>query len=178
MVILIARKPYKRHQGKPKIMLERNSQMDSVVYEDIPRYDTWLKAILAFPLALFVIVALCLATSDPQAAISMFGTVIFMAVIYWAIFPRKYRILDSKVKIVLGGPLSFNIPFDTIETARIPKGTTLGINFMTTFSTKNRVEIVRKRKLNVNITPGDPGLFLENLDKALNNWRDYNIESV
>lgn len=151
--------------------------MDSVVYEDTPKYDTWLKAILALPLALFLIWALYLATSDPEAAIGLFVTIIFMAVIYWAVMPRKYRILDSKVRIVLGGPFSFNIPFDTIETATSPKGLALGINFVTSFSTKNVVQIVRKRKLNVNITPGDPELFLENLNKALNSWRDYNTRA-
>jgi hypothetical protein len=94
-----------------------------------------------------------------------------MAATYWAIFPRRYCILDNKVKIVLGGPFSFNIPFDNLETARAPEGVTCGINFATCFSSKNAVEIVKKKGLNVNITPGDRELFLENLDKALADWR-------
>ncbi|HEX75845.1 MAG TPA: hypothetical protein G4O12_04590 [Dehalococcoidia bacterium] len=148
--------------------------MGSLIYEDKPHYDIWVKAILVLPVAIFLIPGLYLITSDPETAIGLFVTAVLMAIIYWAIFPRKYCILDSKVKIALGGPLSFSIPFDSIETARIPKGITLGINFVTSFSTKNAVEIARKRRLNVNITPSNRELFLSNLGKALNNWRDYN----
>jgi len=37
------------------------------------------------------------------------------------------------------------------------------------------VQIIRKKGWNVNITPNDPDLFLENLNKALADWRRYNI---
>ena len=152
--------------------------MDSLIYQDKPRYDIWMKAIMALPLFFVVIAALYLASNEPEAAIGMFGTAALMAAIYWAVFPRKYRIFDSKVRIVLGGPFSFNIPFDNIETAKAPEGATVGINFASSFSSKNAVQIVRRKGLNVNMTPGNRDLFLENLDKALNNWRSYNIESV
>lgn len=151
--------------------------MDSVVYEDTPKYDVWLKAILAFPLFLVLIGAFYITSSEPEAAIGMFATAVLIVIVYWAVMPRKYRILDSKVRIVLVGPFSFNIPFDTIEIARIPKGPTFGINFPTSFSSKNVVQIVRKGKLNVNITPSNRELFLKNMDKALNSWRSYNIRA-
>ena len=151
--------------------------MDSLIYEDKPRYDIWMKAIMALPL-FFILIGAFNLTSEPEAAIGMFGTAALVVAIYWAVFPRKYCILSSKVKIVLGGPFSFNIPFNTIETARIPKGAAIGINFASSFSSKNAVQIVRRKGLNVNITPSNRELFLENLDKALSNWRSHNIESV
>ncbi len=129
-----------------------------------------MKAIMALPL-FFVLIGAFNLTSEPEASIGMFATAALMAAIYWAVFPQKYRILESKVKIVLGGPFSFNIPLDNIETARAPKGATIGINFVTSFSSKNAVQIVRRKRLNVNITPSNRELFLENLDKALSNWR-------
>jgi len=144
--------------------------MNSILHEDKPHYDIGMKAIMALPL-LLVFVGVFL-TSDPDEAIGMFATAALMIAIYWAVFPRRYRILDSKVRIVLGGPLGFNIPFDTIEIARQPKGMAIGINFATSFSSKNAVEIVRKGKLNVNITPGNRELFLENMDRALESWRN------
>ena len=149
-----------------------------MIYEDTPRYDVWLKAIMLLPLFLVLIGAFHLTASEPESAIGMFATAVLMSAIYWAVFPRKYRILESKVKIVLGGPFSFNIPFDTIETARAPKGASVGLNFPSSFSGKNAVQIVRRKRLSVNITPSDRELFLENLDKALNNWRSYNTESA
>ena len=144
--------------------------MDSLIYEDKPRYDTWFKIILAFPL-IFVLIGVFNLSGEPEEAIGVFATAVLIAVIYWAIMPRKYRILGSKVKIVMGGPFSFNIPFDIIETARTPKGMAIGVNFATSLSSKNAVQIVRKRKMNVNITPSDGELFIKNMDKALDSWR-------
>jgi hypothetical protein len=117
-----------------------------------------------------------LITAQVEAAIGMFAITLLMAATYWAIFPRKYLILDSKIRIVLGGQFSFNIPFDNLETARAPQGVSLGINFATTFLSKHAVEIIRKKGLNINITPSDRELFLENLNKALNDWGRYNIQ--
>jgi hypothetical protein len=117
-----------------------------------------------------------LITAQVEAAIGMFAITLLMAATYWAIFPRKYLILDSKIRIVLGGQFSFNIPFDNLETARAPQGVSLGINFATTFLSKHAVEIIRKKGLNINITPSDRELFLDNLNKALNDWGRYNIQ--
>ncbi len=152
--------------------------MDSVIYEDTPRYDVYLKAIMVLPVFFVIMGVYYLITAQVEAAISMFATTLLMAAFYWAIFPRKYQILDTKLRIVLGGPFSFNIPFDNLETAREPEGATFGINFASCFSGKNAVEIVRKKGLNVNITPSDRELFLENLNKALNDWRRYNIKGI
>jgi len=152
--------------------------MDSVVHEDTPRYDVWLKSIMVLPVFFIIAGIYYVIIAEVAAAIGMFATTLLMAAIYWAIFPRKYLILDSRIRIVLGGPFSFNIPFDNIETARAPEGVSLGINFATTFLSKHTVEIIRKKGMNVNITPSDRELFLENLNKALNDWRRYNIKVV
>lgn len=150
--------------------------MDSLIYEDKPHYDIWLKLIIAFPLVFILIGAVNL-VNDREEAIGMFVTAVLIAVIYWAVFPRKYCILDSKVKIVLGGPFSINIPLDTIETTRTPKGMALGINFATSLSGKNAIQIVRKGKMNVNITPSDRELFVKNLDTTLDSWRGNNTRN-
>ena len=149
--------------------------MDSIIYEDHPRYDVWLKSIMVLPVFFILIGAFYFASGEPQAAVGMLATAALIAAIYWAIFPRKYVILDSKVKIVLGGQFFFTVPFSNLETARKPEGVSLGINFATCFSGKNTVEIVRKKGMKVNITPSDRELFIENLNKALNDWRRYNI---
>jgi hypothetical protein len=149
--------------------------MDSAIYEDTPRYDVWLKAIMLLPVFFIIAGVYYLITAEVEAAIGMFALTLLMAATYWAIFPRKYVVLDSKVKIVLGGQFSFTIHFDNLETARTPEGVSLGINFATTFLNRHAVEIVRKKGVNVNITPSDRELFLENLNKALNDWRRYNL---
>jgi hypothetical protein len=149
--------------------------MDSVIYEDSPHYDVWLKGIMMLPVFFILMGLYWLFTDQVEAAIGMFATTLLMGALYWAILPRKYRILDSKFKIVLGGPFSFNIPFDNLEAAGAPEGATFGINFATTFISEHIVEIKRKRGLTVNITPNNRDQFLENLNKALTDWRRYNI---
>jgi hypothetical protein len=145
--------------------------MDSVIYEDSPHYDVWLKGIMVLPVFFIIIGLYYLFTAQVEAAIGMFAITLLMAAFYWAIFPRKYQILDSKIRIALGGQFSFNVPFDNLETAGKPEGVSLGINFATTFLSQHVVEIKRKKGMKVNITPNDRDLFLENLNKALHDWR-------
>jgi len=148
--------------------------MDSVIYQDNTNKDIWLKLILAIPVLIILGTAFYLLISnDVKTAIEMFGVVILILIIFWLIFPKKYIILDSKVKIVLGGPFSFNIPFNSIKIARIPKGLTTGINFPSSFSGKHAVQIVREKGLSVNITPANRELFLKNLEKAMDDWKKY-----
>ena len=153
--------------------------MDSLIYEDTPHYGIWMKAFMVTPLALAFFLGLeFLKTNDTEGIVTLLSTIALMFVAFWVIFPRKYCILDSKIKIVLGKPLSFSISFKTIETARVPQGLALGINFATSFSAKDSVEIVRKRRLNVNITPSNPELFIANLDKALTAWKGYTSKDL
>jgi hypothetical protein len=150
--------------------------MESVIYEDSPHYDVWLKGIMMLPVFFIVIGLYYLFTAQIESAIGMFATTVLMGAIYWAVLPRKYQVLDSKLRIVLGGPFSFNVPFDTLETAGKPEGVNLGINFATTFVSEHIVEIKRKRGMTVNITPDNRDLFLENLNKAVYEWKRNNIK--
>jgi hypothetical protein len=149
--------------------------MDSIIYEESPRYDSLLKAIMVLPVFFILFGIYYLFIAEVEAAIAMFATTILMGAFYWAIFPRKYQIFDSKFKIVLGGPFSFNIPFSNLETAKAPQGATFGINFPTCISNERTVQIIRKKGWYVNITPNDRDLFLEHLNKALAEWRRYNV---
>ena len=148
--------------------------MDSVVYEESPRYDYLIKGIMALPVFFILFGIYYLYIGEVEAAISMFATTVLMFAVFWAIFPRKYQILDSKFRILLGGPFSLSVHFDNLETARKPEGATFGVNFPTCFSSDRVVQIVRKKGWNVNITPNDRALFLENLNKAMQDWRRYN----
>ena len=148
--------------------------MASLIHQDTTHKDIWLKLILAIPVVIIVAPALYyLATSESKVAYELLAIVVVMAIVLWLIVPRQYLIMDSRVKIVLGGPFSFSIHFNTINTARIPRGTTFGINFPSSLSNKHVVEIVRNRRMNVTITPNERELFLKTLEKALGDWRTY-----
>ena len=145
--------------------------MESIIYEDSPQYDSWLKAIMVLPVFFIVLGIYYLFTRDIESAVGLFATALLMGAIYWAIFPRKYQILDSKLRIVLGGNFRFNIPFDSLETAGKQEGISLGLNFATTFISERIVEIKRKRGMKVNITPSNRDVFLQNLTKAVYDWK-------
>lgn len=149
--------------------------MNSLIYQDNTHKDMRLKLVLAIPGIIILAPAFYyLASGDTRTAYESFAIVVVMAVVIWLIIPRQYLILENKVKIVLGGPFSFCIHFKTIKTAHVPRGTTFGINFPTSLSSKHVVEIVRHRRMNVTITPHNRELFLETLQKALSDWRTYN----
>lgn len=149
--------------------------MNSLIYQDNTHKDMRLKLVLAIPLIIILAPAFYyVASGDTRTAYELFAIVVVMAIVIWLIIPRQYLILENKVKIVLGGPLSFSIHFNTIKTAHAPRGTTFGINFPTSLSSKHVVEIVRHKRMNVTITPNNRELFLETLQKALGDWRTYN----
>lgn len=145
--------------------------MDSIIFEDNPHYDAWLKGIMMLPI-FFILTGLYLVfTKDIKSSIGLFATAVLMGATYWAILPRKYQILDSQVRVVLGGPFSVNIHFYNLESAGKPEGVNLGANFATTFNSEHVVELKRKKGITINITPDNRDQFLENLNKAVYDWR-------
>jgi len=154
--------------------------MDYIIYEDTPKYSTSFKII---PLLLSFIAATLganlIATDQEHKAVFMvIGIVIAtipMAIFLWALLPHKYRIFDDKLKILMGWPFSFNIPFDSIETAREATVKELwarnNTKFATCFSNENTVLIVRTSGSNISITPGNREEFLRHLNKALGEWK-------
>jgi len=156
--------------------------MEFVLYEDRPRYDLWLKALFALAPLLLIVLSISIyygvlpAESEEEArnaSIVLFATAVFVLLLFWATFPRRYQIFTDRVKIVLGGPLSVNIKFDTIKEAREARGEKAlgfwGLRFTT--STKDIVEIVRSKGMCVVISPGNRESFLKELNKAIADWK-------
>jgi len=143
--------------------------MESLVYEDIPRYDFWLKSILGGVLALTIILGANFLAEDIEAALAMFGVTLFDALLFKAILPRRYQIFQDRVRIVLGGPFTINIPLSNIREARQVSSSKAfayrGFRFAT--STHYVLEIVRKKGLSLVISPSSGDLFLEQLNQAL-----------
>ena len=142
---------------------------DILIYEDTPKYDLWLKLILGGVLALTFILGVIFIYQDTEATIAMFGITLFDALLFKAILPRRFQIFEDRLKIHLGGPLAINIPFSNIWEAKPASGRKVfaywGNRFAT--STSNVVEIVRKKGLNLVISPSNGDMFLEQLNQAL-----------
>lgn len=142
--------------------------MNNLVYEDTAKYDFWLKIILGSVLALTLTLGVILSYENIMAALTMFGVTIFDALLFRAILPQRFQILEDRLKIVLGGPFSINIALSDITEVRSASGKKAfvyqGIRFATSF--QHIVEIVRKKGLNLVISPTNPDTFIEQLNQA------------
>jgi hypothetical protein len=149
--------------------------MDYVVYEDKPRTDIWLKLIFMLPSILLLISALIFSKTDPAGTLYFVygaaGTALIMAVLYVLLLPTRYCVLNNKMKIEFRGPFSFSIPFDTVAGVRDARWSTVGINFPTNMSQSAVLEIVRKGRMAVTITPSDKQAFIQSFHKAFEDWK-------
>jgi len=143
--------------------------MGSLIYEDIPIYDLWLKLILGGTLALTLVMGVVFLFFDIGGAVVMFGVTLFDALLFHAIVPRRYQVMQGGLRIVLGSPFHFDIPFDGIREIRPASGSEAlfygGWRWAT--SSAGVVEIVRSKGLNVVISPSNRELFLEQANRAL-----------
>ena len=142
--------------------------VNNLIYEDTPRFDIWLKLILGGVLAYTLILGLLLISEDIGVALLMFVVTLFDALLFKAVLPQRFQIFEDRMKIILGLHFAINIPFSDIADARSVSGSKAfaywGIRFAT--STRCVVEIVRKRGLNLLISPGQDDIFLERLNHA------------
>ena len=139
-----------------------------LIYEDTPKYDLWLKLILGGVLALTFILGVIFIFQDTEAAVAMFGITLFDALLFKAILPRRYQIFEDRLRILMGGPFAINISFSNIEEVKLASGSKAfayrGLRLAT--STHHVVEIVRKKGLNLVISPSNGDMFLEQLNQA------------
>jgi hypothetical protein len=147
-----------------------------VYYEQPAKYDLWLwLIIILIPLGL-IIGGFWLYThqevEDAMAgAITLWACGAFCLILFIAIMPRKYQILDDRLKIVLGGFFAFNIPFNTIKEVEYPSTKSplwvVGWGFSGSVNRKYYVVIKRGHEMDVMIAPQNAELFVENLRTRL-----------
>ena len=143
-----------------------------VVLEDTPVYDKLNKYLIGGIIAIPLIIAIVLLTQDILGAVIMFGITVFDAIIFWCILPKRFLVYEDRIKIVLGGPFSYTVPFRDITNVRqatkdmawVYWGMRLGT------SLKFQVEIERKNGLGVIISPSMENEFIEQLNLARENY--------
>jgi hypothetical protein len=138
------------------------------LYEVAPRYDAWIKAVLAAVLLTTLVLGFVLLPVSRLGAWMMFAVTAFDALLFHWCMPRMYQVFPDRLRIVLGRPFAMNIPLEDITDARPGHGSMalayMGHRFSP--STKTVVEIVRSRGWNVVISPDDRDAFLLHLSRA------------
>jgi len=147
--------------------------MDYAVYEDTPHTDAWMRAILFTPSLIILTSAIIMPAEEPWLPALLIFMALAAGTLPFTLIPTKLSILSSAILIRFRLPYTFRIPFSTVVTLRPSRWSTIGINLPTNMSQSNAVEIVRKHRMSVTITPSDRQAFLANFEKAVQEWKTY-----
>jgi len=101
-------------------------------------------------------------------------TLFLMDIVAFTLYPTKYQVFHDKIRIVISWLFHFDIPFNNIDNfSAATWNDTWGLNFgfINSFSSDDILRITRKRGAKIYITPWDRKLFLEHLNRAMQDWR-------
>jgi len=140
-----------------------------LLYQDKPTYGLLLKLILMVPAAFLGGSLYLYLSGDVSGSLALLPGALISGLIFWFVFPREYQVYEDHLRIVMGGPFSVKVGFRNIKAVRITSGTGLTINFVTKI-TRGYVEIVKKKGWSIAITPTDNNSFVENANRALEQW--------
>ncbi|MCS7118803.1 MAG: PH domain-containing protein [Archaeoglobaceae archaeon] len=143
--------------------------------EEGAEYDFWVKFLLFFPFlvlfAFFLSIFIGIVEEDSKAELILIRAMILILTTYWLILPRKYRIRDGRLEIVMG--FVYKVKISDIEEIRRDSWKKMfffkGLRFATS---KNIIEIRKKSGLSLVISPKNADLFLEYLKSAIQQERE------
>ena len=146
-----------------------NYSTSILLYQDKPKYGLLLKLVLIIPIAFLGGSLYLYLSGDISGSLTLLPSAFISGLIFWLVFPREYRVYKDHLRIVLGGPFSVKVGFQAIKEIRITNRTGLAVNFVTKIA-KSYVEIVKKRGWSIAVTPSDNESFIENANRALEQW--------
>jgi len=155
-----------------------------VLYEYPLKYEGWAKILLAIPPALLIVMGflfhrlvqtmgLAPGEAEPGLRIAswiLFASAPFILFIYWLVLPTKIFIHPDRLRVQYGR-FFWNVRFDTIEEVKPARGIPPAWSNSSVTSYRNQVEIVRKGKRNIRLSPDNRELFLDQANRALSEWK-------
>jgi hypothetical protein len=148
-------------------------KIDNPIFEDRPLVANGLKIVIVSVLAFTFVVGLALTTVDWIGAIVLFAVTLFDALLFYCVMPCGYQIYNDRLRIKLGWPLGMTLYFKGIlSVVRTEEGlyASHGLRFAT--SGQYVLEIKRRNKISVTISPAGRDLFLEQIKQALREYQD------
>jgi len=134
-----------------------------LIYDEAAPYDSWMKYIIVGLPLLLVVAAVFLIPVDIMGTYFMLGDAALIGLIFHFVMPRRYQIFEDKIRIVLGGPFRVSIPFTNVRNVQAAGSyksmVYSGMRFATT--SRSVVEIIRKKGMNIVISPADRDRFME-----------------
>lgn len=146
--------------------------MSVVIYEDRPRYDLGFKLIFGVVFAVFIYGVIQVYLNEGLEAASFM--LIPLAVVGLALYlamPRRYQVLDDRIRVVLGTPLVLSYRFFNLKEIVQRRGIWFSVNFVTSLSSKQVVYVVRSKGMPVAISPSDPQAFISAAGRTMASWK-------
>jgi hypothetical protein len=141
-----------------------------LLYQDEPAYGVPVKLIIGMVPGLMLAGSIYLwSTGESAGGLALLAEVFFISFVFWIIFPRRYQVYEDRLRIALGGPFAVQIGFDQIKAVEVTSSNALTVNFTTTV-TRTYVRIVKKRGLNIAITPRSRDMFADAATRAVAKW--------
>jgi hypothetical protein len=158
--------------------------MDLVLYEDRIKYDFWVKAALIFPIVLLIAMGLFFyvdahykdllpkesAKDSNMGALILFATAPFVLFVYWMVLPKKIFVLQDRIRLQFG-QFFWNVSFKTVESVRASRGLGVWCLYSSITSYSTQIEIVRRNRGNIRVSPASRDRFLDYVNRALSDWK-------
>lgn len=155
-----------------------------IIHEGSIKYETWAKVLLGFPIVLVTAMGFYfnhMARSQDGisavtvhgfqiASLILFATGPFILFIYWLVLPTKIGIYQDRIRIKYG-QFYWNVRFETIEAMKPASGIPSVWSNSSVTSYRNQIEIVRKKKMNIRLSPDNRDQFLDYANRALTDWK-------
>ncbi len=159
--------------------------MDVIVFEDSIKYEAWIQVVLALSLVSLVVLGILFSIDangsdifpgEPAAESRMgsavlFAAAVFILIIYWLILPRTIAVSQEGIVLQFNA-CCWKIPFRTIESIKAARGIIVfwAHSWMTSYATQ--IEIRRRHRLKIRVSPARRDQFLEYANKALSDWKN------
>jgi len=159
--------------------------MDLVIFEDSIKYDFWIKVVLVLSVVLLIVLGIFfyvdahdsdIFSGEPTGesrtgSFVLFAAAIFLIAVYGLILPRTIAISQEGL-ILRFRAFSWNIPFATIKSIKPASGILVWWAHSWITSYRSQIEIIRKYRLKIRVSPSLRDQFLEYAHKAFADWKN------
>lgn len=159
--------------------------MDLDIFEDSIKYDIWIKGVLILSVVLLIVLGILFdvdaresdifpgepAVKSRSGSFVLFAAAVLLVAVYWLILPRTIAVSQDGL-ILRFRAFSWKIPFTTVRSIGPASGMIVWWAHSWITSYRNQIEIIRKYRLRIRVSPSRRDQFLEYAHKAFADWRN------